>query len=97
MFSFKSIIKNTKLNTFPETTNISKKDGVYSLLKLLLEAEILSFKDSHLQIPTFEKMVFKVLVPLLLFFNISNHEMTAAYQLPNVIKWIIIVQNVMTL
>ena len=42
---------------------MSKEKGVYSFLKLLLEADILCFKDSYLLIPTFEKMAFKVLVP----------------------------------
>ena len=68
IFSLKSIFKYMKLYAFSETANISKENGAYSFLKLLLEAEILSFKDSYLRLPTFEKMVFKVLVAFLTFF-----------------------------
>ena len=56
IFSQKSFFKHINLYKFSETANISEENGVYSFLKLLLEAEIMSFKDSYLQTPTFEKM-----------------------------------------
>ena len=46
IFSLKSIFKH-KLYTFSETANISKENGVYSFLKLFLEAAMLSVKDSY--------------------------------------------------
>ena len=63
ILSLKSVFKHAKLYTFSEPANITGENGVYSFLKLLLEAEILSFKVSYLRIPTFEKMAFKDLVP----------------------------------
>ena len=61
IFSLKSILEHTKLYIFSEIANISEENGVYSVLKLLLEAEIFSFKVSYLRIPTFEKMAFNLI------------------------------------
>ena len=65
MLSLRSIFNHMKMYTISEAAKVSKQNSVYSFLKLLLEAEILSFKDSYLRIPTSEKMAFKVLVPFL--------------------------------
>ena len=93
IFGLKLIFKHAELYTFSETANISKENGVYSFLKLILQAKIFFFKDSYLRIHTFEKMAFKVLVPFfVIFFHISTHKTTSVYQLTCEIKWNIIIQ-----
>ena len=78
---------------FPETANICEENGV--IVITILEAEILSFKDSYQGYPLLRKWPLKfwfLFCHFFFFFTFPLTLRTSVYQLTHEIKWNMTVQ-----